>query len=149
MTPRRKGSGLVLVLITISALALVLGSVLNFGVTERSLNARHLARMEARHAAETAVEFGLADIMRRVRIVSAFSRDALHPESGDPLILPDDFYRMYDGTSDDVFTQVILPPTGPTIRSAPGAATTPKSSVASCPTSAGRFSIPASFPTIR
>lgn len=105
----RRGSGLILVLIVTAVMTTVLASVLDYARSEKRLNSHAYLHMEAKNAVESVLEYGFAQLHQRFNSLTSFSLDSLQPTSN-PLILPDEFYEMYDGTTaDDTLSEVVLP----------------------------------------
>ena len=61
----QKGSALVSVLIIGVAFFIVIGVTLRWGVTEKSINKRHILRHEAKNASESIVEYGFSEMVRK------------------------------------------------------------------------------------
>lgn len=80
-----RGSALITVTIISAVLVLLVGSILRYGLTERRLNVRHAARMEARNAAESLAEYGAAQIRQKYETRGTFT---LNPNGTDALRQP-------------------------------------------------------------
>ena len=92
----QKGSALVSVLIIGVAFFIVIGVTLRWGVTEKSINKRHVLRHEAKNASEAIVEYGFAEMVRKFTTSSALPINYLQTN---PLLLTDyTFDTFYDGT---------------------------------------------------
>ena len=61
-TTLRRGSALITVLLFTFALLLLVSSILSWSLTERRMNTRNALWIEARNAAETAAQYGLAQV---------------------------------------------------------------------------------------
>ncbi len=121
----RQGSMIMLVLLLTAGVSMVLGSVLNFGMTEKKNNSRHILHQEAKNAAESFVEYGFADLIDRFRTQSAVGlvRNSL---SADPIAIPNSASSFYNGSNidlsecelvvgeiPDAATEVYIDPTDP------------------------------------
>lgn len=107
----RRGSGIIAVLVATTALAIILASVLDFARTEKTVNNRAFLHMQARNAAEAVLEYGFSELEHRFETRTQFRLDELQP-GNNPIILPGEFFDLYDGTTrDDSQTEVsiILP----------------------------------------
>lgn len=78
---QRKGSVLITVLLVATVMSLVVGSLVRLGVEESRVNSRHFLFLNARNAAESAVEFGVAQLTERWRTQVSFPSDDLHPDN--------------------------------------------------------------------
>ena len=96
----RKGSALMTILIIGMGLLTVLGVTLRWGITEKRLNIQHLRRQAAKNAAESIVEYGFADLIRRFTNQTSFPLDELSPQNN-PLALPATFATFFSGTNID------------------------------------------------
>ncbi len=81
----RRGSTLIVVTMISSVILLLIGSMLSFALSERRMNIRHAARLEARNAAESLVEFGAAQIRQKYETRGSFT---LNPNGLDALRQP-------------------------------------------------------------
>ena len=84
-THPERGSALITVAILSSAIVLLLGSLINYSLSERRLNTRHAARIEARNAAEALVEYGASQIRQKYETRATFT---LNPNGTDALRMP-------------------------------------------------------------
>ncbi len=82
---RPRGSALITVTIICACLVLLVGSILRYALTERRLNTRHAARIEARNAAESLAEYGAAQIRQKYETRGTFT---LNPNGTDALRQP-------------------------------------------------------------
>ncbi|MCB1121936.1 MAG: hypothetical protein KJT03_10330, partial [Verrucomicrobiae bacterium] len=83
--PKKRGSILVIAMIFGLLLLISAGVLLDYGVTEKTINHRHFLRLEAQAAAESAVEYGFAELQGRWQHQTNFKSDEL---TTDPLTLP-------------------------------------------------------------
>lgn len=81
----QRGSALLGVVMFTAVLMLIVASLLNWSITERRLNARNAALLEARNAAEALAEFGFSQIRQKFETRSTFS---LNPSGSDALQMP-------------------------------------------------------------
>lgn len=110
MRTKKDGSVMILVLVVAVASGLILSSLSQLSITEKELNddARNL--MEAKEAAEAAVECGFAQLVGRFQTRNSFPVNALSPSGGNPLVLTDDFYVLFQGGSGLTQSRVRMPP---------------------------------------
>ena len=98
---RLRGSALLTVAIVCAALVLLVGSILRYALSERRLNVRHAARIEARNAAESLAEYGAAQIRQKYETRGTFT---LNPNGTDALRQPPSSFwagsRVVSSTSD-------------------------------------------------
>jgi hypothetical protein len=95
----QKGSALVSVLIIGVAFFIVIGVTLRWGVTEKSINKRHVMRHEAKNASESIVEYGFSEMVRKFTTSSSLPTNYLQ---ANPLAITDySFDTFYTGTSID------------------------------------------------
>ena len=98
---RLRGSALLTVAIVCAALVLLVGSILRYALSERRLNVRHAARIEARNAAESLAEYGAAQIRQKYETRGTFT---LNPNGTDALRQPPASFwagsRVVSSTSD-------------------------------------------------
>ena len=80
-----RGSALLTVAILSSVVVLTIGSLISYSLTERKMNIRHGARMEARNAAEALVEYGASQIRQKYETRGTFT---LNPNGTDALTMP-------------------------------------------------------------
>ncbi|MBC2594561.1 hypothetical protein H5P28_09850 [Ruficoccus amylovorans] len=121
----RKGSMIMIALLLTAGVSMILGSVLDFGMTEKKNNSRHILHQEAKNAAESFVEYGFADLMDRFRTKSAVGlvRNSL---ASDPVTIPASATSFYNGSNidlskcelvvgeiPDAATEVYIDPTDP------------------------------------
>jgi len=83
--PSRRGSVLITVVIFSAVSLILVGSLLNYSLSERRMNTRHAARLEARNAAEALAEFGAAQIRQKYETRGTFT---LNPNGTDALRQP-------------------------------------------------------------
>jgi hypothetical protein len=91
---KSKKSGSILVIAMIFGLLLLVstGVLLDYGTTEKNINHRHFLRLEAQAAAESAVEYGFADLQNRWTNKTNFKKDEL---TTDPLTLPSSIITFF------------------------------------------------------
>lgn len=95
---KRRGGALLTVLLIATVMSMIIGSLVKLGVEESRVNARHFLFLNARNAAESAVEFGVAQLADRWRSQVSFPTDDLHP-SNRPIVLGQeliDFFAPMD-----------------------------------------------------
>lgn len=80
-----RGSALITVAILSSVIVLLVGSLINYSLSERKLNTRHAARIEARNAAEALVEYGASQIRQKYETRATLT---LNPNGIDALAMP-------------------------------------------------------------
>jgi len=108
-THSEEGSVLILVLLIAMATGLVLTSLMRLAITERHFNDQSRLMIEAKEAAEAAVECGFAQLARRFDTEAGVGANALSPSSGNPLVLTDDFYTLFQSGSGRALSSVRLP----------------------------------------
>lgn len=89
---RSKGSILVIAMIFGLLLLVSAGVLLNFGVSEKTVNERHFLRLEAQAAAEAAVEYGFAELQQRWLNKTNWKSGEL---TTDPLTLPNSINSFF------------------------------------------------------
>lgn len=80
-----RGSALLAVILFTTVLLILVGSLLRWSLTERRMNLRAAALMEARNASESLAEYGFSQIRQKFETRSTFS---LNPTGSDALKLP-------------------------------------------------------------
>jgi hypothetical protein len=105
----KQGSALVLVLVIAGASGLVVSSLTGLAMTERRFNDDSRLIIEAKEAAEAAVECGFAQLVGRFQKQTAFPVNALSPTSGKPLVLTSDFYQLFQNGAGSTESQVRMP----------------------------------------
>lgn len=108
----KRGTAIIIVIVATMGIAIILGSLLNYSVTEKRLNQRATLRLEAKSAAEAVVELGFAQLVQRFDSKNSFPIDALAPKSGgNPLTIPSQFHSFFTSNSaHDAKTNVVMPP---------------------------------------
>ncbi|MGB0744201.1 MAG: hypothetical protein ACPGSB_06715 [Opitutales bacterium] len=101
MKSNKTGSGLFLMLIISSVLAVGIYSVLDLANTEFRLNKKATVFNEAKHASESLIQASMADLKQRFEKQTAFPIDALSP-SNTPLYISNEFVSMYSGTDSNL-----------------------------------------------
>ena len=71
----QKGSALVSALIIGLAFFIVIGVTLRWGLTEKTVNKRHVLRHEAKNASESIVEYGFSEMVRQITTTSSLPSD--------------------------------------------------------------------------
>ncbi|MCU0791828.1 MAG: hypothetical protein MUE42_03010 [Opitutaceae bacterium] len=119
----RRGSALVLVALITLAVGIVSGVLLRYAATESRLNRRNVMRLEAKNAAEAALEYGAAELATRLRADQGFNTSSLvsspigihsarlgslyaSGSSAPTTVAPTDI-RLYVGRASDPFSHVI------------------------------------------
>jgi hypothetical protein len=117
MKNNNSGSVLVLVLVVASGTAMVLSSLSDLALTERRFNDSARLIIEAKEAAEASVEVGFSQLTDRFDNRTSFPTNALSPSSGNPLVLTDEFYNLFQNGSGMMRSRVRLPahPYDPTV----------------------------------
>jgi hypothetical protein len=93
----QKGSALVSALIIGLAFFIVIGVTLRWGLTEKTVNKRHVLRHEAKNASESIVEYGFSEMVRQFTTTSSLPSDYLQTN---PLDLTDyTFGSFHTGTN--------------------------------------------------
>ncbi len=95
----KKGSALVLVLIAVTVVALIIGSLFTYSITEKKLNHEALVWLQAKTVAEAVVDLGMGQLVERFNTVESFPHDTLRYDKN-PLYLTDRFFDYY---ADDTF----------------------------------------------
>ncbi len=96
MNSSNKGNGLIVVLIILTALAFGVYSVSDLVNTEFRLNKKAELYNEAKQAAESIIQSGVAEAHMRFENASVLDEDLLAP-SNNPLFISDEFIGAYDG----------------------------------------------------
>lgn len=94
---RRRSAALFLVLIIVTVLGLAAASLSRLSIAQMRYNEQHRLWLEARAAAETAVDFGVAQLRLRWAERTAFPSGELLP-GNQPLRRPDEMLALYEGT---------------------------------------------------
>jgi len=103
----RKGGAMIVVVILTAVLSILFGNVLNWGLTEKKVNERLFLHMEARNAAEAALEYGAAQLRERFQAGAIFRPSELAPSKAPLQLWPssnyaaDPVYQAFDGTHVD------------------------------------------------
>jgi len=85
---QKKGSVMVATLVIATAIAFVVGVILQHSLTERKINTRHELRIQAKNASEAIAEYGFAQLKHKFSSRTNFSASAFDPASSDALKLP-------------------------------------------------------------
>lgn len=109
MKRRKEGTVLGLVLIVAATTGLVLSSMSRLAISEKKFNDQARLIIEAKEAAEASVECGFSQLTHRFEHRNAFPVNALSPSTGNPLVLNDDFYGLFQSGSGRAASQVKLP----------------------------------------
>ncbi len=92
------GSALAIVLILSAVIAIIIASVISGTVTEMKVNDRYVARIKAKAAAESAIEYGASELAYRFENQTSLGTNDLK-QGNDPLSLPatiEEFLRSGD-----------------------------------------------------
>lgn len=92
---RCKGGALLTVLLITTVMSIIIGSLVKLGVEESRVNSRHFLFLNARNAAESAVEYGVAQLADRWRTQVSFPTDDLAPDNR-PLELRKEFIDFFE-----------------------------------------------------
>ncbi|TVR48911.1 MAG: hypothetical protein EA425_13430 [Puniceicoccaceae bacterium] len=95
---RRRGSTLVTVVFLTLILTVLVSSLLSYSLTEKRINVRHGLWLEARNAAESMVEYGFADLVRRLSTQVSLPEDELKPDNN-PLTIPSSATTLFAGSN--------------------------------------------------
>jgi len=95
----KRGSGLFVVLIVLTATAFAVYAVMDFVNGERDLNAQNEAHVKAKLVAESMLQAATAKLHRRLENSSVILGDALGPEK-DYIPLGDDFWNLYQDSDE-------------------------------------------------
>lgn len=110
---RKRGSIVLFALIMLTAIGLYIASTLRNSVQEGRLNERHFTTIQANNAAESVVEYGTSQLIRRWRSQTIFRANELGPNSK-PLQLHGealDFFKRQDLPITNIALQGgIIPP---------------------------------------
>ena len=109
MKNKRNGSVLILVLLIATTSGMVLTSLSQLAITEKRLNDHSRDLLEAKEAAEAAVECGFGQLVQRFESRNSFPVNALSPSGGNPLVLTDDFYSLFEGGSGMTAARIQMP----------------------------------------
>ncbi len=102
----RKGAALLAVLMASAIFGVIIASIMNGTLTEIRVNDRHIARLKAKGAAESAIEYGAADLASRFVRNSSFPLTELQPGNR-PLSIPDGASSFFSGTDVDTASMAI------------------------------------------
>ena len=102
---KEKGSLLVIAMIFGTLLITTAGILLNYGVAEKSINQRHFMLLEAQAAAESAVEYGFAQLQDRWIHKTNFRASEIRDN---PLELPQTINTFFGGSNVDVSSMSII-----------------------------------------
>lgn len=76
-----KGVALISTIIIISAVIVIAGSLLNWGISEQTINERHIVRIETQNAVESILESGVAQLVSRWIHAVSFPNNQLAEEN--------------------------------------------------------------------
>lgn len=96
----QRGAALLVALILMTAVAIVIASVVQSTNTEARLTAHSNLRMQADDAAEMLVDYALGDLARRMEDEVSFTEDEFSP-SKNPFLIHDELRAGFDGMSID------------------------------------------------
>jgi hypothetical protein len=106
MHSKKQGNGLLVVLIIVSAIALGVYSVSDLINTEFRINKTAEAYYEARQAAESIIQSGVADLHARFENSGAINEDELSPTKR-PLSISDDLIAIYNDSNNK--SKLVIP----------------------------------------
>lgn len=91
-TSSKQGSVLLFALLMTTAMAMVVGSLMRYGIAEKKMNEGHFEVLHAKNAAESMLEYGFSDLKTRFEWKTSFTTDELrvHPLEIPPSAV--DFY---------------------------------------------------------
>lgn len=95
---KKKASALLTVVIFTAVLSGTIGSMLKTSVQENRINNRHIHLLLAKDAAESSLQSGVAELMKRWRYKTSFSSDDL-AQSNNPLFITAELQNLFTGTS--------------------------------------------------
>jgi hypothetical protein len=95
---QRRGSALLVVIMLTAISGLLIASVLDWGVTEQTLNEHHILTLDARNAAESVVEQGVWQLLTRWDTQTSFTDTELAP-GNNPLTISTSFENHFGGTN--------------------------------------------------
>lgn len=101
-----RGSSIALVLVFTAAIGIVIAAALQRAATEIRLNKSAILHNEARLAAESAIQHGMAQVRQRFERTQQLMKDDMHP-SNNPLVLGPEFTAFH--STDRVDSHLVLP----------------------------------------
>lgn len=104
--PQRQGSALLVVVLLTGVMAIIIGSLLKWGLTEKEINEGYIRHLDAQNAAESVVEFGVGQLAYRWEAQTNFNEDDLAPSQA-PLSLTSKFNNMFNVTNRDYDTDLV------------------------------------------
>lgn len=105
----QRGSMLAVVLISVAVVALVLGGLFRYALTEKRLNYDNYMWLQSRSAAEAVVDFGMGQLTERFNNTESFPSDSLRYDRN-PLYLNDKFFAFFaDRLAQGEITKLQLP----------------------------------------
>lgn len=105
----QRGSMLAVVLISITVVALILGGLFRYALTEKRLNYDNYMWLQSRSAAEAVVDFGMGQLTERFNNTESFPSDTLR-YNRNPLYLNDHFFSFFaDRLDEGEITKIQLP----------------------------------------
>lgn len=112
MNAKKQGNGLLVVLIIISALAFGVYSVFDLVNSEFRLNKRAELYNEAKQAAESLIQSGVADMHILLENASAIDQNIVAP-TNNPLSVSDEFLAIYSSTDSNLVIPTVTEYTDP------------------------------------
>ena len=100
-----RGSILVIAMIFGALMLVTAGILLNFGVSEKAVNERHFMRLEAQAAAETAVEYGFAELQKRWLNKTNWNTGELQ---SDPLSIPTSTVTFFQDSNVEISSMEVV-----------------------------------------
>lgn len=105
----QRGSMLAVVLISVAVVALVLGGLFKYALTEKRLNYDNYMWLQSRSAAEAVVDFGMGQLTERFNNTESFPTDSLR-YNRNPLFFNDKFFAFFaDRLEKGELTKIQLP----------------------------------------
>ncbi|MCH6256023.1 pilus assembly PilX N-terminal domain-containing protein [Puniceicoccaceae bacterium K14] len=89
---KKEGSTLIVSVLILTLLGAIYASIITTGMTERRMNIRHEARLEAQAAAESLVEYGFAQLQHHFSQETNLNASLFDTNGSDSLNLPPDSY---------------------------------------------------------
>ncbi len=92
--PNIKGSAIVTAVVITMAFALIIASLLSAALSERKMNHRAALRLEAKNAAETTIEFALAQVKDKFETRTNITASALSSGTDKLIVPPKSYYSQ-------------------------------------------------------
>lgn len=104
-----RGISLGVVIVVLLAAGMIIGSVLDLTLSSHRTQQDQYIWIDAKNAAEAAVEYGFAELVKRFDKSSAFPSDHLAPDNA-PLELPNQYFTTFGATGGNwKMSKIILP----------------------------------------